>query len=392
MWSVGYQRELAQLRACIENASRGQGQFVFISGEVGIGKTTLIRRFLGDLPAQRSIRTAYGRCFAPGREGLGCLPVLEALSGLCRGSDGQHMLDLLRKRAPTWRDQMPAFNAASETELEAHEASDASFDRMLKELADFIEACTAEQPLVLVLEDLHANGQMMAELINYLARREKSAAFMLIASYCNSPSLLKNHPLKLILPDLKARGACLHLSLAGLDEAAVGEFVTKRLPTAADPLQREIARRLFDESEGNPLLMIQLMDHWAKSGVVDSLTETPDINTRFSDPQISIPESVQEWVDASFELLDPAEQRMLEAASVNGSAFSALMLAHALGEDVVAVEECCERLARQQQFLKSTPQERWPERRSASRYAFTHRLYQLALFRRLPIASGLRHK
>ena len=77
---------------------------------------------------------------------------------------------------------------------------------------------------------------------------------------------------------------------------------------------------------------------------------------------------------------------MLEAASIVGVRFSAAALAALLEQDVVGVEECCERLVRRHQFLKPLGNGRSPERRTASRYAFIHVLYQSILYRHMPAA------
>lgn len=130
--------------------------------------------------------------------------------------------------------------------------------------------------------------------------------------------------------------------------------------------------------------MTQLMDHWIMNGLVTSLIDATDLSASLSDPDLLLPDSVKDLVKTWFELLAPNDQKILEAASVTESTFSALMLAKALGEDLVTVEEHCERLARQEQFLQSVSRNRLPERRVASRYAFRRRLYQKYCTRDFP--------
>src|SRR5690349_15294172 len=54
--------ELAALAALLNDTTRGKGQVVIVNGEAGIGKTTLVERFVTDTPA--SVRTLWGVCEA----------------------------------------------------------------------------------------------------------------------------------------------------------------------------------------------------------------------------------------------------------------------------------------------------------------------------------------
>jgi len=60
---VNRERELSQLRTCLETASRGQHQIVFITGEPGIGKTALVDEFQRQVAAEQpSLLIARGQC------------------------------------------------------------------------------------------------------------------------------------------------------------------------------------------------------------------------------------------------------------------------------------------------------------------------------------------
>lgn len=385
---VGYQTESERLAMCFEKACRGSSQFVLVTGEPGIGKTTLIERFLADVATKRSAWVAYGRCLSIASDERSYLPLIEALSGLFRKFGGEQMLSLLRHWAPGWLAQLRLIDSVSVYHRAA--PSPRSLDQPLQELIDFIHACTQERPLILAIEDLHTCNQAMVDLVNFLAYRKNPAAFMLIGSCRTSLGLSQNHPFRALLPEIRVRENCSNLPLTGLNESAVLEFVWKRLPTAPEAMRSQVARTLFEVSEGNPLFMTQLMDHWIMNGLVTSLIDATDLSASLSDPDLLLPDSVKDLVKTWFELLAPNDQKILEAASVTGSTFSALMLAKALGEDLVTVEEHCERLARQEQFLQSVSRNRLPERRVASRYAFRRRLYQKVLYQRLSIAKRAR--
>jgi len=93
---VGRARELAELRSCFEKALQGERQFVFVTGEPGIGKTALVDEFQRQAVAEQpSPLIARGQCV----EGYGgteaYYPMLEAVGQLCRGA--------VHKRLVWWR-------------------------------------------------------------------------------------------------------------------------------------------------------------------------------------------------------------------------------------------------------------------------------------------------
>ena len=73
------------------------------------------------------------------------LPVLEALGRLCREADGQDVIALLRHQAPTWLVQMPALVSPAELEELQRRTAGVTRERMLRELAEALEALTAER-------------------------------------------------------------------------------------------------------------------------------------------------------------------------------------------------------------------------------------------------------
>src|SRR5262249_22934547 len=81
---VGREAELLRLQGWLDKARRGERQVVFVTGEAGIGKTTLVEAFHQRLRARPEVWVARGQCFEQHGPGEAYLPVLEALSGLCR--------------------------------------------------------------------------------------------------------------------------------------------------------------------------------------------------------------------------------------------------------------------------------------------------------------------
>jgi DNA-binding winged helix-turn-helix (wHTH) protein len=153
---VGRDDALAQLHQCLERMSRkGERQIVFVTGEPGIGKTAVADAFI-DRAAYESpdVRLARGQCI----EGYGSkeayYPVLEALSGLCRGGGGDAIIQILAAQAPTWLVQFPALLTPDRGEILRREVLGATRERMLREIGDALEAIASRSPLLIVFEDL----------------------------------------------------------------------------------------------------------------------------------------------------------------------------------------------------------------------------------------------
>jgi DNA-binding winged helix-turn-helix (wHTH) protein len=96
---VGREAELAQLRAWFAKACEGTRQVVFVSGEPGIGKTTLVRAFLDSLAHEGAVRIGRGQCVEQYGSGEPYMPVLEALTRLGQEPDGERLLEI-RNSAP----------------------------------------------------------------------------------------------------------------------------------------------------------------------------------------------------------------------------------------------------------------------------------------------------
>jgi hypothetical protein len=145
---VGRETELQQLHEWLEKAQGGQRQMVFVTGEPGIGKTTLVDAFLQPLasspqhPTPR-ILVGRGQCIEHHGAGEPYLPVLEALGRLCRAPEGAHFIMLLSQYAPTWLAQMPTLLSADELAALQPKVQGATRGRMLRELAEALEATVA---------------------------------------------------------------------------------------------------------------------------------------------------------------------------------------------------------------------------------------------------------
>ena len=125
---------------------------------------------------------ARGQCVEHYGPSEAYLPVLEALGQLCRQPGGTQVMPLLSRYAPTWLVQMPGLMSDTELEAVQRRAHGATRERMLRELAEAVEALTATTPLVLVLEDLQWSDYSTLDLLAVLAQRRGPARLMLLGT------------------------------------------------------------------------------------------------------------------------------------------------------------------------------------------------------------------
>src|SRR5262249_20247893 len=159
------------------------------------------------------IRIARGQCFEQYGAGEAYLPVLEALGRLCRAPDGSHLIALLRQYAPVWLAQMPGIIGASEREALYREVAGATPERMMREMAEAIEALTEETPLVLVLEDLHWSDYSTLDLLSSVAQRPEPASLLVVGTYRPVDLALSRHPLNAVRQELGMRRRCEEMPL-----------------------------------------------------------------------------------------------------------------------------------------------------------------------------------
>jgi DNA-binding winged helix-turn-helix (wHTH) protein len=221
---VGREIELAHLHDWLEHACEGKRQMVFITGEAGIGKTTLVDAFVAGIAASKGLGIAYGQCVEHYGSGEAYQPVLEALGRWCRGPRGEGRRVLLRQHAPTWLAQMPGLLSVSDSEALQRLLTGTTQQRMLRELAEALEIVTAETPLVLVLEDLHWSDYATLDLLAGLARRREPARLLVLGTYRPTDVLVQGHPLATVVQELRLHGQCTALPLGLLSEAAVGRI------------------------------------------------------------------------------------------------------------------------------------------------------------------------
>src|SRR5262245_17772839 len=213
---VGRQSEVHRLDAWFQRAATGTRQLVFVSGDVGMGKTTVVDLWLARLAAGSAgsgVRTGRGQCVEHYGAGEPYLPLFEALGHLARGPGGAEVLAVLRQYAPLWLVQLPGVVREAELERLQRQVQGATPGRMLRELADALEVLAADTPLVLVLEDLHWSDRSTVDCLGYVAQRRVSARLLVLGTYRPAEVVVREHPLRGLVQELCGRGQAAELRL-----------------------------------------------------------------------------------------------------------------------------------------------------------------------------------
>src|SRR5262245_15608936 len=198
---VGRADERARLDELLASVADGHRRVVFVTGEAGIGKTALLDSFLAARVEGR-LHVGRGQCVEQRGAGEAYLPLLEAVSRLCRAPGGERVLGAVRRHAPSWLAQLPGLVPEGEM-LAVQRVARA---RMLRELADALDVLASEQAVVLALEDLHWGDPSTVEWLAMVARRREPARLLVLGTYRPADLIGTAHPLKAVKHELIAHG------------------------------------------------------------------------------------------------------------------------------------------------------------------------------------------
>ncbi|HJY83132.1 MAG TPA: AAA family ATPase [Candidatus Binatia bacterium] len=409
---VGRQRELTQLQQWFAQAQQGQRQVVLVSGEPGIGKTTLIEVFLSTIHspqsqeekqkakiADQSLASSIqlltlspwigrGQCVESYGPGEAYLPILEALGRLGRELGTGKLTAVLQQHAPMWLAQLPALTESAERVELQRQVAGATQERMLRELCDALEVLTAEQPLLLVLEDLQWSDTATLAWLAAVARRPDPARLLVIGTYRSMDVIMQTHPLRGLVQELRTHRLCREVRLELLSVDEVREYVHQRFAnsTAAD----ELGLRLHQRTDGNPLFLTTSVDALVQQGVVSKEGDRWVVGSDLGALDEMVPEDLQHLITKQFEALAIEDQQMLEVASVNGVSFSPVEVAAGCQQELKSVEIRCEQLARRGQFIAEVGFAEGPNDTLSISYKFHHALYQQGIYARLSSGQKVR--
>ncbi|MGF6690493.1 DNA-binding winged helix-turn-helix (wHTH) protein/tetratricopeptide (TPR) repeat protein [Metapseudomonas resinovorans] len=366
---VGRVDAVARLHRAWERACGGQRAVVWLAGEPGIGKTTLIEHFVSGLG---SVACARGHCVEHYGAGEPYLPVLEALADLCRTDPALPVL--LRTVAPTWLLQLPWLSTAEERDGLRRELAGVGPERMLREMGELLDRYTEQRPLLLVTEDLHWSDRATVQLIDYIARRRGRARLMWLGSFRVAEVVALDHPLSSLRHELRLQRLCEEVVLDPFSEIEVADYVAQRSASLAR--DEAFVRALHERTDGVPLFVSSVI-----SEVMDQADDDVTIEARLAN--LAVPENLAAIIDHYIAKLGQEQRALLSAAAVCGAEFRVETVSLVLECDLASLAHACEELVREQVWLMRLRAGEGEEAEELP-YSFRHALFRQVLYDRTP--------
>jgi predicted ATPase len=287
---VGREREQGLLRAGLEQAFAGRGRLILVAGEAGIGKTTLVDWLVSVA------------------RGLG----VAVLSG--------HAWDVTQTAA--YQPWIDAFSARDTTPpsgrnhpLRRGAGHDGNGSQVLlfQQVADYLSEWAADQPLLLVLEDLHWFDPASLDLLRALVREIGSSRLLVIGTY-RAGELAPGHPLYERLPALIRDTRAGRIDLTTLADKETGELVRICYGLSA-AAAAELTTYLQSRAGGNPFYLSELLrtlETERRLVLTAQGWELRDLET------VPVPPLVRQVIEQRLVGLDDDVRSLLEVASVTG--------------------------------------------------------------------------
>lgn len=370
--------ELARLQALLGTAEGGRRQIVFIGGDSGIGKTTLVDAFVARI-VRRPLRLARGQCLEQRGAGEPYQPLLDALSRLCRRPDGEAVIEVLARCAPTWLLQMPALLSAEQIESLRERTQSATRERMLREMVEALEELSSALPLLLLLEDVHWSDTSTLDLLLWAGLRSDAARLLVVATFRPtevSPAFAT------VLERLRRSPDCTTIELAAWSAAEIAEYLAVRFPGSRFP--GTFVPLIHGRTAGNPLFVRSLLDDWIQDGKLTKQGNAWTISGAIEELANDLPSTLRDSLLRRVGRLDERDQAVLEAASVAGAEFAAAAVAAALEITEDLAEDRCSSIARDEGLLTEICEIRWADGTYTTLFRFSHDLYREVIYQRIP--------
>jgi predicted ATPase/class 3 adenylate cyclase len=318
---TGRKQELETLHSCFEKSKTGDGQFVTIVGEAGVGKSRLAYEFRHSLD-RNSTTILQGRCQSFG----GDIPYFPLLNALRRGLhlNEQDTLVQLHEKAvtdilaidQTLEQYLPLYLhllsiPSEQYALPKHLQGEDLKSNIKDALAAINIRNSKHQPMILILEDWHwvdeASDSVLRHILSLIAPHSLMVVVIYRPEYNSNWGNLSNYT-PIVLKPLNDRHS---------------EDILKSI-WSADRVPDELNSLLHDRTGGNPFFIEELCEELTAMGAV----KVQDRQAVLTSPleHLTIPDSVQSVIRARLDRLDSYAKESLRLASVIGREFARRIL------------------------------------------------------------------
>ena len=380
---VGRDAELAAVLDAFKRVAAGEGREVLlVSGEAGLGKTTVIAE---------AARVAFdgGACVLFGH----CEEDVAAPYQLFTEALGHFVThapqEQLVAHVESWGSELARLVPALSSRLPGlgpSTATDADTERyqVFAAVVGLLVMVSSAQPVVLVLDDLQWADRASLQLLRHLVGSDQAMRLLVLGTYRDT-ELSHSHPLVETLADLHRHGGVARLELAGLDDTGVASLMEAAAGHALDDTAVRLARALHRETDGNPFFVSEVLRHLAETGAIYQDAATGRWVAAAPLDATALPASVRTVIGARVGRLGPDAERVLSLAAVIGRDFDLDVLARATtlsDDDVLDILDAATAAALVRE-LTDTP----------GHYSFAHALIQHTLYEDLgPTRQARAHR
>jgi len=195
-----------------------------------------------------------------------------------------------------------------------------------------------KSPTLLCIEDLQWADPSTLALMHYIARNTKNCGLLILGTYRPEDIAVidgKGHPLVNTMQLMNREDLHEKMELERLPRGSIDDFLDSLL--GKNNFSGEFKNRIFKETEGNPLFIIQLMKFLVEEKIVQALNDVWKLTINLED--IHIPPKVYNVIERRLDRVEKEYRKVLDYASVIGETFSSKTLASALNQERVQVLE-----------------------------------------------------
>ena len=363
---VGREDELGRLRALAGQTREGTARLVLIGAEPGMGKTALAATLARDA-GEHGTLVLYGHCDEEG--GFPYQPFVEALDQYIAAAP---LAELTRYTAVHGADLalLTPSLAQRVSTLPQRRSTDPDAERYLVfgSVVGLMATVSTVRPILMVLDDLQWADKPSLQLLKHLVTASERTALLVLGIYRDT-DVSAGDALANMLAELRREPNVERMTLTGLGESDI----SRMLATTAGKASALLARRLRQETGGNPYFTGELMLNMAESGAMKDLAGSRNVAAETL--AVSLPQSVQEVIVQRVDRLGDEAFRILSVAAVLGADFDMDLLSTVAecDEDAMlsALESACAA-----HILEEVPS-------SAGRFTFHNVLLQQTLYAQL---------
>lgn len=362
----------------LRNASKGAGSTLIISGEGGVGKTTLITA-AAEAAQKERWQVLVGRAYAV-ETGIPYASFADAMVPFLRTLEPGALSVLTRGGIQELTYLFPALGSPGDREKVAAGSDAAELKARLQwNFAQFLGRLASRQPLFLALENLQWADASSLELFHFVARQIASQPIVILASY-NETERDSNPLLRTTEQSLTGLGVASQLRLGPLTHDSVIELVESRFAQATSAAHR-FATLLHEWTRGNPFFIDETLKWLIETG---SLRNDGGTWHGWDIEQLQLPPTVRDAITLRIDRLSRQAREVANIAAVFGARLSYEQLRALSGLDDTSLVAVLEELSKHR-VLEEIPLT------GDTAYDFAHPILQQVAYSALGPRARLMH-